>query len=309
MLLAILKDTSSVAFHLLTKLKANVQKIFTDIVVTLGGDAVSAKNELVASRGKKRSKNNKTPMLKQYTRNLNEYAKEGKLDPVLNREEEIDSVIEILSRRTKNNPCLIGEPGVGKTAIAEGLAQRIVEGEVPGTLADKRVLALDLSGMVAGSKYRGEFEERIKRAIRETTECGDVLLFIDEIHTVIGAGGAEGAIDASNILKPAMARGEIQVIGATTREEYRKHIEKDAALERRFQPVTIEESNEAQTTAMLKGLRSRYEEYHGVKIDDGALEAAVRLSVRYLNDRYLPDKAIDPHRRGLCQLPSEKGSK
>ena len=293
MLLAILKDTSSVAFHLLTKLKANVQKIFTDIVVTLGGDAVSAKNELVASRGKKRSKNNKTPMLKQYTRNLNEYAKEGKLDPVLNREEEIDSVIEILSRRTKNNPCLIGEPGVGKTAIAEGLAQRIVEGEVPGTLADKRVLTLDLSGMVAGSKYRGEFEERIKRAIRETTECGDVLLFIDEIHTVIGAGGAEGAIDASNILKPAMARGEIQVIGATTREEYRKHIEKDAALERRFQPVTIEEPNEAQTIGMLKGLRSRYEEYHGVKIDDGALEAAVRLSVRYLNDRYLPDKAID----------------
>ena len=293
MLLAVLKDTSSVAFHLLTKLKANVQKIFTDIVVTLGGDAVSAKNELVASRGKKRSKNNKTPMLKQYTRNLNEYAKEGKLDPVLNREEEIDSVIEILSRRTKNNPCLIGEPGVGKTAIAEGLAQRIVEGEVPGTLADKRGLTLDLSGMVAGSKYRGEFEARIKRSIRETTECGDVLLFIDEIHTVIGAGGAEGAIDASNILKPAMARGEIQVIGATTREEYRKHIEKDAVLERRFQPVMVEEPTVEDTISILRGLKDRYEIFHGVKITDGALVTAATLADRYITDRFLPDKAID----------------
>ena len=218
---------------------------------------------------------------------------DGKLDPVLNRDDEIESVIGILSRRMKNNPCLIGEPGVGKTAIVEGLASRIVDGAVPDTLEQKRILTLDLSGMVAGSKYRGEFEERIKRALRETKAAGNILLFIDELHTVIGAGGAEGAIDASNILKPAMARGEIQVIGATTREEYRKHIEKDAALERRFQPVVIEEPSAVQTISMLKGLRSRYEEFHKVEITDAAIEAAVQLSERYLNDRYLPDKAID----------------
>ncbi|MCI5730400.1 MAG: ATP-dependent Clp protease ATP-binding subunit, partial [Eubacterium sp.] len=210
-----------------------------------------------------------------------------------NRDDEIENVIGILSRRTKNNPCLIGEPGVGKTAIAEGLAARIVDGEVPDVLEDKRILTLDLSGMVAGSKYRGEFEERIKRAIRETKTEGNILLFIDELHTVIGAGGAEGAIDASNILKPALARGEIQVIGATTREEYRKHIEKDAALERRFQPVVIEEPTAVQTISMLKGLRSRYEDFHNVVITDEAIEAAVNLSVRYVNDRFLPDKAID----------------
>ena len=285
MLLAILKDTSCVAYKILLASGAPIQKLYTDIILTTGGDMVQAKNELIASRSRNK-KNSGTPTLTQY-------AKDGKLDPVLNRDDEIESVIGILSRRMKNNPCLIGEPGVGKTAIVEGLASRIVDGAVPDTLEQKRILTLDLSGMVAGSKYRGEFEERIKRALRETKAAGNILLFIDELHTVIGAGGAEGAIDASNILKPAMARGEIQVIGATTREEYRKHIEKDAALERRFQPVVIEEPSAVQTISMLKGLRSRYEEFHKVEITDAAIEAAVQLSERYLNDRYLPDKAID----------------
>ena len=279
MLLAILKDTSCVAYKILLASGAPIQKLYTDIILTTGGDMVQAKNELIASRSRNK-KNSGTPTLDQYARDLTQYAKDGKLDPVLNRDDEIESVIGILSRRMKNNPCLIGEPGVGKTAIVEGLEQ-------------KRMLTLDLSGMVAGSKYRGEFEERIKRALRETKVAGNILLFIDELHTVIGAGGAEGAIDASNILKPAMARGEIQVIGATTREEYRKHIEKDAALERRFQPVVIEEPSAVQTISMLKGLRSRYEEFHKVEITDAAIEAAVQLSERYLNDRYLPDKAID----------------
>ena len=292
MLLAILKDTSCVAYKILLASGAPIQKLYTDIILTTGGDMVQAKNELIASRSCNK-KNSGTPTLDQYARDLTQYAKDGKLDPVLNRDDEIESVIGILSRRMKNNPCLIGEPGVGKTAIVEGLASRIVDGAVPDTLEQKRILTLDLSGMVAGSKYRGEFEERIKRALRETKAAGNILLFIDELHTVIGAGGAEGAIDASNILKPAMARGEIQVIGATTREEYRKHIEKDAALERRFQPVVIEEPSAVQTISMLKGLRSRYEEFHKVEITDAAIEAAVQLSERYLNDRYLPDKAID----------------
>ena len=292
MLLAILKDTSCVAYKILLASGAPIQKLYTDIILTTGGDRVQAKNELIASRSRNK-KNSGTPTLDQYARDLTQYAKDGKLDPVLNRDDEIESVIGILSRRMKNNPCLIGEPGVGKTAIVEGLASRIVDGAVPDTLEQKRILTLDLSGMVAGSKYRGEFEERIKRALRETKAAGNILLFIDELHTVIGAGGAEGAIDASNILKPAMARGEIQVIGATTREEYRKHIEKDAALERRFQPVVIEEPSAVQTISMLKGLRSRYEEFHKVEITDAAIEAAVQLSERYLNDRYLPDKAID----------------
>lgn len=292
MLLAILKDTSCVAYKILLASGAPIQKLYTDIILTTGGDMVQAKNELIASRSRNK-KNSGTPTLDQYARDLTQYAKDGKLDPVLNRDDEIESVIGILSRRMKNNPCLIGEPGVGKTAIVEGLASRIVDGSVPDTLEQKRILTLDLSGMVAGSKYRGEFEERIKRALRETKVAGNILLFIDELHTVIGAGGAEGAIDASNILKPAMARGEIQVIGATTREEYRKHIEKDAALERRFQPVVIEEPSAVQTISMLKGLRSRYEEFHKVEITDAAIEAAVQLSERYLNDRYLPDKAID----------------
>ncbi len=292
MLLAILKDTSCVAYKILLASGAPIQKLYTDIILTTGGDMVQAKNELIASRSRNK-KNSGTPTLDQYARDLTQYAKDGKLDPVFNRDDEIESVIGILSRRMKNNPCLIGEPGVGKTAIVEGLASRIVDGAVPDTLEKKRILTLDLSGMVAGSKYRGEFEERIKRALRETKAAGNILLFIDELHTVIGAGGAEGAIDASNILKPAMARGEIQVIGATTREEYRKHIEKDAALERRFQPVVIEEPSAVQTISMLKGLRSRYEEFHKVEITDAAIEAAVQLSERYLNDRYLPDKAID----------------
>lgn len=292
MLLAILKDTSCVAYKILLASGAPIQKLYTDIILTTGGDMVQAKNELIASRSRNK-KNSGTPTLDQYARDLTQYAKDGKLDPVLNRDDEIESVIGILSRRMKNNPCLIGEPGVGKTAIVEGLASRIVDGAVPDTLEQKRIFTLDLSGMVAGSKYRGEFEERIKRALRETKAAGNILLFIDELHTVIGAGGAEGAIDASNILKPAMARGEIQVIGATTREEYRKHIEKDAALERRFQPVVIEEPSAVQTISMLKGLRSRYEEFHKVEITDAAIEAAVQLSERYLNDRYLPDKAID----------------
>ena len=292
MLLAILKDTSCVAYKILLASGAPIQKLYTDIILTTGGDMVQAKNELIASRSRNK-KNSGTPTLDQYARDLTQYAKDGKLDPVLNRDDEIESVIGILSRRMKNNPCLIGEPGVGKTAIVEGLASRIVDGAVPDTLEQKRILTLDLSGMVAGSKYRGEFEERIKRALRETKAAGNILLFIDELHTVIGAGGAEGAIDASNILKPAMARGEIQVVGATTREEYRKHIEKDAALERRFQPVVIEEPSAVQTISMLKGLRSRYEEFHKVEITDAAIEAAVQLSERYLNDRYLPDKAID----------------
>ena len=292
MLLAILKDTSCVAYKILLASGAPIQKLYTDIILTTGGDMVQAKNELIASRSRNK-KNSGTPTLDQYARDLTQYAKDGKLGPVLNRDDEIESVIGILSRRMKNNPCLIGEPGVGKTAIVEGLASRIVDGAVPDTLEQKRILTLDLSGMVAGSKYRGEFEERIKRALRETKAAGNILLFIDELHTVIGAGGAEGAIDASNILKPAMARGEIQVIGATTREEYRKHIEKDAALERRFQPVVIEEPSAVQTISMLKGLRSRYEEFHKVEITDAAIEAAVQLSERYLNDRYLPDKAID----------------
>ena len=282
MLLAILKDTSCVAYKILLASGAPIQKLYTDIILTTGGDMVQAKNELIASRSRNK-KNSGTPTLDQYARDLTQYAKDGKLDPVLNRDDEIESVIGILSRRMKNNPCLIGEPGVGKTAIVEGLASRIVDGAVPDTLEQKRILTLDLSGMVAGSKYRGEFEERIKRALRETKAAGNILLFIDELHTVIGAGGAEGAIDASNILKPAMARGEIQVIGATTREEYRKHIEKDAALERRFQPVVIEEPSAVQTISMLKGLRSRYEEFHKVEITDAAIEAAVQLS----------DKAID----------------
>ena len=231
--------------------------------------------------------------LEKYGQDLVEKARNQKLDPVIGRDSEIRNVVRILSRKTKNNPVLIGEPGVGKTAVVEGLAQRIVKGDVPQGLKDKKIFALDMGALVAGAKYRGEFEERIKRALRETKAAGNILLFIDELHTVIGAGGAEGAIDASNILKPAMARGEIQVIGATTREEYRKHIEKDAALERRFQPVVIEEPSAVQTISMLKGLRSRYEEFHKVEITDAAIEAAVQLSERYLNDRYLPDKAID----------------
>ena len=242
---------------------------------------------------KSRRNKSATPMLDQYSRNLTEYAKDGKLDPVIGRDREITRLIEILSRRTKNNPCLVGEPGVGKTAVVEGLAQKIAVGDVPDIIKDKKVLTLDLSGMVAGSKYRGEFEERIKRAVREVTQSGNILLFIDEIHTIIGAGGAEGALDAANILKPSLARGELQLIGATTLDEYRKYIEKDAALERRFQPVDVSEPDTEETIAILAGLKERYEEHHGVKISDSAIVSAVKMSERYVNDRFLPDKAID----------------
>ena len=293
LLLAVLKVKDTSAMAILDSLRVNVQKMYVDAILTIGADLNAAKTEYANSRNTNKKTKSETPILDQYSRNLVEYAKEGRLDPVHERDSEIESVIEILSRRTKNNPCMVGEPGVGKTAIAEGLAIRIAEKTVPENMANKKILSLDLSGMVAGSKYRGEFEERIKRAIREAMVSGDVILFIDELHTVIGAGGAEGAIDASNILKPFLSRGEIQIIGATTREEYRKRIEKDAALERRFQPVASEEPSVVQTVSMLKGLRDRYETYHGITISDEAIEAAAKLSDRYVNDRFLPDKAID----------------
>ena len=290
-LIAMLREGDCVASRLLNTIGVNVQKLYIDLLAAMGEDAPAAKDDLQGARAGKRG--NATPTLDSYSRNLTQLATAGKLDPVIGREQEIQRVIQILSRRTKNNPCLIGEPGVGKTAVVEGLAQMIASGNVPETIADKRVVTLDLSGMVAGSKYRGEFEERIKKVISEVVESGDVLLFIDEIHTIIGAGGAEGALDASNILKPSLARGEIQLIGATTINEYRKYIEKDSALERRFQPVTVDEPTEDESVAILKGLRSRYEEHHKVEITDHALEAAVKLSSRYINDRFLPDKAID----------------
>lgn len=291
--LSILKSRDTGASSILESLRANVQKMYVDAIITIGADLNAAKAEFANSRGGGKKSRSNTTVLDQYSRDLVEYAREGKLDPVFDREDEIESVIEILSRRTKNNPCMVGEPGVGKTAIAEGLAIRIAENSVPETMIGKRILSLDLSGMVAGSKYRGEFEERIKRAVREAVTEGNIILFIDELHTVIGAGGAEGAIDASNILKPSLSRGEIQVIGATTRAEYRKRIEKDAALERRFQPVVIEEPTVVQTVSMLRGLKSQYEAYHKITISDEAVEAAVKLSDRYINDRFLPDKAID----------------
>lgn len=291
-LIALMKETDCIAVRLLNTLGINIQKLYVDTLAAAGVDMNAAKSEFSATKGKGKGKSS-TPTLDQYSRNLTDYAKEGKLDPVIGREDEINRVIQILSRRTKNNPCLVGEPGVGKTAIAEGLALKIVEGDVPDTIKDKRVVTLDLSGMVAGSKYRGEFEERIKKVISEVIYDGNVLLFLDELHTIIGAGGAEGAIDASNILKPSLARGELQLIGATTREEYRKYIEKDAALERRFQPVVVEEPSEDETIKILMGLRASYESHHNVVITDEAVIAAVKLSKRYLNDRYLPDKAID----------------
>ncbi len=292
-LLALLKERDSIGMRFLSNLGVNVQKIFVDTLVVLGEDPAKAKREYAMFHsGKTKSKSN-TPILDRYARNLNQLAIEGKLDPVFGREYEIKRLIQILSRRNKNNPCLLGEPGVGKTAIVEGLAQYIQNGAAPASIQDKLVLSLDLSGMVAGTKYRGEFEERIKRLLEELQGNGNVLLFIDEIHTIIGAGNAEGAMDASNILKPALSRGEIQVIGATTKEEYRKYIEKDAALERRFQPVEIDEPDEEKTLDIVKGLRPHYERFHRVTISDEALESAVRLSSRYMNDRFMPDKAID----------------
>ncbi len=287
--LALLGDGDNVAVRILNTLNVSIQKICADTLSAIGMDPNAYKEEL----SRKQRRKGGTATLELYSRDLTRLAKEGKLDPVIGRDEEIMRAVQILSRRTKNNPCLVGEPGVGKTAIVEGLAARIVAGNVPDTVKEKRVLMLDLSGMVAGSKYRGEFEERIKRVIREVIEDGNILLFLDELHTLIGAGGAEGAIDASNILKPSLARGEIQLIGATTLEEYRKYIEKDAALERRFQPVTVEEPTALETVGILKGIAPRYEEHHRVKILPEALEAAAILSERYINDRKLPDKAID----------------
>lgn len=289
-LLALLKQGENVAIRMITTQGMSIQKLYTDTLVAMGESSSLYKEDF----GKNQSKKSRQPsMLEQYSRDLTALAAEGELDPVIGRENEIKRVIEILSRRTKNNPCLIGEPGVGKTAVVEGLALRIVSGEVPLTVQNKRLLTLDLSGMVAGSKYRGEFEERIKRVIREVLEDGNVILFLDEMHTIIGAGGAEGAIDASNILKPSLARGELQLIGATTVSEYHKYVEKDAALERRFQSVYVEEPTAEEAMEILKGVAPRYEEHHKVVITQEAIEAAVLLSQRYINDRNLPDKAID----------------
>ena len=291
-LIALLKDTDCVATRLLYTMGVNIQKVYLTLMTAMGEEDNISRDDF---RRESTDENmaSSTPTLDQYSRDLNEMAKQGKLDPVVGREQEIDRVIQILCRRTKNNPCLIGEPGVGKTAIAEGLAQRVVWGLVPDAMKQKRVVVLDLSGMVAGSKYRGEFEERIKKVVKEVMDNSNILLFIDELHTIIGAGGAEGALDASNILKPSLSRGEIQLIGATTIQEYRKYIEKDAALERRFQPVMVDEPTTEQALDILKGLRPYYEKHHGVEITDDALEAAVKMSERYINDRFLPDKAID----------------
>ncbi len=290
-LLSILREGENVGLRLLNTIGINVQKLYMDTLIAMGEDINQHKDDLSKNRKKKRD--GVTQTLNQYSRDLTQLAKDGRLDPVIGRETEILRVVQILSRRTKNNPCLIGEPGVGKTAIAEGLALRIVNGDVPDTVKNKRVVTLDLAGMVAGSKYRGEFEERIKRVIREVIDAGNIYLFLDEIHTLIGAGGAEGAIDASNILKPSLSRGEIQLIGATTVAEYRKYIEKDAALERRFQPVMVEEPTESEAVEILEGIAYKYAEHHQVTITHEALEAAVKLSDRYINDRNLPDKAID----------------
>ena len=292
-LIALIKEGGCVASKLLHTMNANVQKIYVDIVGAMGEDVSRAKEDPAYARTGGAQGAGETPTLDQYSRDLTKMAAEGRLDPVIGRTAEMQRVMQILSRRTKNNPCLIGEPGVGKTAVVEGLAQMITEEAVPETLLGKRLVSLDLSAMVAGSKYRGEFEERIKKVMNEVINSGNVMLFIDEIHTIIGAGGAEGSLDASNILKPALSRGELQVIGATTIDEYRKHIEKDAALERRFQPITVEEPSEEETYQILVGLRGKYEDHHKVTITDDALRAAVKLSARYISDRFLPDKAID----------------
>lgn len=291
-LIAIIREGENVGLRLLNTIGINVQKLYMDTMTAMGEDANQHKDDLNKNKSKKK-KDGKTNTLDQYSRDLTQLARDGMLDPVIGRDTEIMRVVQILSRRTKNNPCLIGEPGVGKTAIAEGLALRIVGGEVPDTVKNKRVVTLDLAGMVAGSKYRGEFEERIKKVIREVIEAGNIYLFLDELHTLIGAGGAEGAIDASNILKPSLSRGEIQLIGATTIAEYRKYVEKDAALERRFQPVMVEEPTEKEAIEILTGISHKYEEHHKVTITPEAIDAAVKLSDRYINDRNLPDKAID----------------
>lgn len=292
-LIAMLKDGNNLGVRIINSLSVNPQKIFVDMLAAMGEDMESIRAEIKANSASTEMEGPKGSLIEKYSRDLTELASQGKLDPVIGRSEEINRIIRTVSRRTKNNPCLVGEPGVGKTAIVEGLAARIVKGDVPKTIRDKRVLTLDLSGMVAGSKYRGEFEERIKKVIAEVIEAGNIILFLDEIHTLIGAGGSEGSIDASNILKPSLARGEIQLIGATTHDEYRKYVKKDAALERRFQPIDVNEPDEATAIEILKGIRHKYEEHHGVMITDEAVEACVKLSGRYISERFLPDKAID----------------
>ena len=291
-LIGILREADSIATRILLELNVNIPRLYGEIVRVINEGEDFTSNE-GGNNNKGKNSYNQTPTLNQFGEDLTKKAEEGKLDPIIGRKTEIERVIQILSRRTKNNPCLIGEPGVGKTAAVEGLAEKIVSGDVPETLKGKRVVTMDISGMVAGSKYRGDFEERIKKALEEAKKAGDVILFIDEIHTIVGAGAAEGAIDAANILKPLLARGEIRLIGATTLNEYRKYIEKDAALERRFSPVTINEPSEKDTIKILKGLRDKFEAHHGVEITDEAIEAAVKMSIRYINDRFLPDKAID----------------
>ena len=292
LLIALLKEQESLAARILANLNVNVQKLYDDITQMLGESEKNVSAQPMNQSAKKNQKSG-TPYLDKFSRDFTQTAIEGGFDPIIGRTAETERVIQILSRRTKNNPCLVGDPGVGKTAIAEGLAQKIISGDVPDTVRDKRVVALDLSAMVAGSKYRGEFEERIKRVVHEVKTTGNIILFIDELHTIIGAGAAEGALDAANILKPSLARGEMQVIGATTLNEYRKHIEKDAALERRFQPVMVDEPSEGETVEILMGIRHKYEEHHNVEITDAAVESAVKLSARYITDRFLPDKAID----------------
>ena len=292
LLAGILREGNNMAVRILRTAGVDARQLYSALMQKLK-DLPRAKSEESTRSSPSTKDDSKAKTLREFTRDLTADARSGRLDPVIGREEEIQRVIQILSRRTKNNPCLIGEPGVGKTAIAEGLAEKIVLGDVPDNLLDKKLLSLDLSGMVAGTKYRGEFEERIKKVLEEIRKAGNVLLFIDELHTIVGAGSAEGAVDAANILKPALSRGEIQVIGATTLNEYRKYIEKDAALERRFQPVQVGEPSQEATLEILKGLREKYERHHSLQITDEALEAAVKLSVRYINDRFLPDKAMD----------------
>ena len=307
-LIAMIKETDCVASRLLTTLSVNMQKVFVDTLIAMGEDANLYREEFQNGRPGKKKNNEGTPTLDQYSRDLTQLATEGTLDPVVGREEEIQRVIQILSRRTKNNPCLIGEPGVGKTAIVEGIAERIVSGLVPDSVQGKRVVSLDLSGIVAGSKYRGEFEERIKKVIQEVTKAGNVLLFIDELHTIVGAGKTDGAMDAGNMLKPMLARGELHCIGATTLDEYRQYIEKDPALERRFQPVQVDEPTVEDTISILRGLKERYEVFHGVKISDNALIAAATLSDRYITDRFLPDKAIDLVDEACAMIKTEMDS-
>ena len=308
LLIALLLDNECFAARVLYAIGAPIQRMYLEAMLAMGIEPAKAKNEYVMAKGPKKQRQTES-MLDQYSRDLTAAAREGRLDPLIGRSDELQRVIQTLSRRQKNNPCLVGEPGVGKTAIVEGLAQRIVKGTVPGTLARKRLLAIDLTAMVAGTKYRGEFEERIKNFLDEVREDSNILLFIDELHTIIGAGGAEGAMDASNILKPSLSRGEIQLIGATTREEYRKYIEKDAALERRFQPIAVEEPTQEETVAILNGLKPKYEEFHNVIIRDDAIEAAASMAARYISDRFLPDKAIDllDEAGASLQLQDKKG--